>query len=119
VFEVIDAHPEFAEPLAEGIGVAITYTGLNDPPGILRALARVPDRHRREVLMGIRLCLGAFVEDDPREYKRISSLPGALPALFTQGAEALLTGPRDEDWDTALLAALRAQPDPTVPSGDV
>lgn len=111
---VVDQHPEWSAPLAEGLGVAITYTGMRNPQSILLNLERTPERLRREVLMGIRLCLGAFVEDDPREGDRIAGLPQPLGVLYQQGCEALAHGARDEHWDTTLLHALRAQPDLTA-----
>lgn len=105
---VLERHPELAEDLCVGLGVAITYTQLSRPERIFDALDALPAEHQTALTMGVRLALAAGVRENAEMEEGIRALPAPLGAWLAEGEavqDALIPGP---DYVLRLRAGLRA-----------
>lgn len=94
---------DVVEPVAEGVGLAITYTQLGEPHRIVEQIEALPKRWAKSLRAGSRLCLAAAASDDPRIVSNIEALPEPLATWYSQGAQALQDAGRGPDMAERLL----------------
>jgi hypothetical protein len=95
-----------ATALAEGLGLAITYTQLSRPAAIVPAIEALPEAHRAAARAGSRLCLAAAAADDARLGDALAALPAPLPHWLELGTAALEHAGRGAEMAPSLSAAL-------------
>lgn len=95
--DVVTAHPEFSDELAEGIGVAIAFTHLATPPAIAAAVERFDRRLHEGLMRGVGLCLYEVTVEDPRVTPHIDAIADerlrSAYALCEQAAREVAVGP--------------------------
>jgi len=106
LFEDIAGWGEDVVPVAEGLGLAITYTQLGEPERILPALESLPAHLQDPLRRGARLCLAAAAADDSRVVSHMSAMPDPLSGWFEEGRAALIEAGRGPDMPERLVAAL-------------
>lgn len=106
---------EEAQFVAEGLGLAMTYTQLSEPDWIVRSVDAMPDRYRAALLRGVRLCLGASNSDDPRISDVLDAMPAPLDRLLAEGRAAVAQAGRGADLGPRLLQALMAASEGDAP----
>ncbi len=107
---LLDGLEDVGEPLAEGLGLAITFTQLAEPERVLQQLEALPARWGRALRAGARTCLGATLVDDPRCAPELSRLPPPLSAWAEEGRAALAAAGPGPDMIERLVTQLHALP---------
>ncbi len=106
--EALDVHAAAdADAIAEGLGVAMTYTQLGRPLDLLDGLERIPTRYRARARAGSTACLAAASADDARIGDFIAALPDPLPTWHRQGSTALAAAGRGPGFFDRFVLALR------------
>ncbi|HEX3860337.1 MAG TPA: DUF1702 family protein [Stellaceae bacterium] len=80
--ETLDAHPDHAQAMARGLGVAITLTQLGTPEQVLRDMAALPSIYWRELLTGSLMGFTCLLMDDARAAEPLSHFPAPLDVLI-------------------------------------
>jgi len=106
MFADIEGWGEDAVSVAEGLGLAITYTQLGEPERILPCLEALPEALQAPLRRGARLCLAAAVSDDPRIEPHIAAMPDPLVGWFEEGRAALAEAGRGAEMPERLVTAL-------------
>ena len=108
ITRLLEAFGEQAPWVAEGLGIAITYTQLSEPDRILEQIDALPAVFGRSLRAGSRLCLGAAVDDDARMTPMITSLPEPLGTWHQQGAAVLGSAGRGAEMVERVIGGLYA-----------
>jgi hypothetical protein len=92
---VLDAHPDHAQAIARGLGVAITLTQLGTPERVFLELATLPSAYWQELLIGSLMAFTCLLMDDARTAEPLRRFPSPLDVLIaeTQSNLASLVGP--------------------------
>jgi hypothetical protein len=101
---VLDAHPDHAQAIARGLGVAITLTQLGEPERVFGELAALPSAYWQELLTGSLMAFTCLLMDDSRAAEPVSRFPSPLDVLIaeTQSNLAAFAGP---GWTTRFAEA--------------
>jgi hypothetical protein len=81
---ILDEHPERAQDIARGLGVAITLTQLDAPERVLAEFAKLPEVYWPQLLAGNLMAFTCLLMDDPRAAGPLSRFPTPLDALITE-----------------------------------
>jgi hypothetical protein len=92
---VLDAHPDHAQAIARGLGVAITLTQLGEPERVFREMATLPSTYWQELLIGSLMAFTCLLMDDARAVEPVSRFPAPLDVLIaeTRSNLAVFAGP--------------------------
>lgn len=105
---LLERFGEHAPWVAEGLGIAITYTQLAEPDRILEQIDALPAAFAPSLRAGARLCLGAAVDDDARLAPMITALPAPLADWHQQGAAVLASAGRGAEMARRVIDGLYA-----------
>lgn len=100
---VLDAHAGRAEALAQGLGIAITYTQLGTPERIFPDFASLPEKLWPALLSGARVALAGLVMEDSRVVEELCKLPPPLDALLAEARAALVTLASGPGWERRFV----------------
>jgi Protein of unknown function (DUF1702) len=97
---------DLSAALAEGIGIAMTFTQAVEPTEILAQLDAFPPAFQPALRTGVRLALGVARVDDSRIDEQIAAMPSPLPRFADEGRSALEAAGRGEEMPERLASSL-------------
>ncbi len=100
-------HPELAEELALGLGVAMTYTQLAWPERVVASIEAMSEPHRPWLRRGARLALAAGLREGVDFAEGLRALPAPLSLWLEEGERAMETVPENPTFSASFKQALQ------------
>jgi len=106
--EVLNAYPQHAEMLLEGLGIAITYTQLASAEKIIKTVNRFSPAHREVLLRGVGGTLTQMPEDNPDLLRYIEGMAqGPLRRPYQACRQAALRAATGAEWYPSFIRLIR------------
>jgi len=80
----LDAHPDHAQHIARGLGIAITLTQLGTPARVFQEFATLPKVHWQDLLAGSFMAFTCLLMDDVRAAEPLSRFPAPLDTMIAE-----------------------------------
>jgi hypothetical protein len=100
---VLAAHPNHAKTLAEGVGIAITYTQLEVPEQIFPDFESLPKQYWPSLLNGSRAALAGLIMEDARVPHNLNGFPRPLKVLLEEARGGLVSLTLGPGWSRRFV----------------